>query len=118
MRVGRVPLDAERVIVCKELISAKRITHKLVLGVVQTALNNHQGARLKDTVLLFCMLKTQLLEVVDKRSDSCDVVDAHSKEAQRQSRDGPKPIAEDAGILTDEVRAIANEIWELKTHTR
>ena len=117
MRVDRVPLDAERVIVCKELISAKRITHKLVLGVVQTALNNHKGARLKDAVLLFCMLKTQLLEVVDKKGHSCDVVDAHSKETHRQSRDGPKPIVGDASILTDEVRAIANEIWELKTQS-
>ena len=117
MRVNRVPLDAERVIVCKELISAKRITHKLVIGVVQTTLNSHKGRRLKDAISLFCMLKTQLLEVVDKRSHSCDVVDTHSNEAHRQSRDGPKPIVGDTSILADDARAIANAIWELKTQS-
>ena len=117
MQFDRVPLDAERVVVCKELTSAKRITHKLMLGVVQTTLNDQKGRRLQDALALWCMLKTQLLEVVDKKSHSCDVVAANSKEAHRQSRDGPKPIVGDAGILTDEMRSVADEIWELKTQS-
>ena len=38
LQVDRIPLDGERVIICKELVSAERITQKLLLGVVQHTL--------------------------------------------------------------------------------
>ena len=116
LHVDRIPLG-DRVIVCKELCSARRITQKLLLGVVQHTLEGHNGARVPDAITLFVALKTQLLEVVDKKSHSCDVLLAHSHEAQRQPRDGRNPIVGDADLLSEEMIANANEIWQLKTQS-
>jgi len=115
----QLPLDAtcNRVILCKELVSSKRITQKLVLGVVENAIDENQNARVPDAIMLFITLKTQLLNIVDKKSHSCDVVDAHSHEAQRQPRDGSKSVMGYPSMLTDEMIANANEIWELKTQS-
>ena len=116
LHVDRIPLG-DRVIVCKELCSARRITQKLLLGVVQHTLESHKGARVTDAIMLFVTMKTQLLEVVDKKSHSCDVLLAHSHEAQRQPRDGRNPIVGDADLLSEEMIANANGIWQLKTQS-
>ena len=49
LQVDRIPLDGERVIICKELVSAKRITQKLLLGVVQHTLA-HENNPIKPRV--------------------------------------------------------------------
>ena len=113
-KIDRIPIPNERVIICKQLVSAKRITQQVVLDAVKATVEENKGSRIPDSVGLFCAFKSQLQQTVDKITYSSDVVCAASKDANKKPRDGPAPVDGSPDLLTQDIIDIANEVWCLK----
>ena len=115
-KIDRVPLDDERMLIRKTIVSSRRISAELILEVVKGTvldIRKHGGMPLA----LFGILKANLLNAVDKISHVADVVAVGSREAKKKPRDGPLPITGSIN-LTDNVRAIAAEVWDLKQQSQ
>ena len=112
-KIDRVPLDDERMLIRKTVVSSRRISAELILEVVKGTvldIRKHGGMPLA----LFGILKANLLNTIDKISHVADVVASTSKESNKKPRDGTIPMQGSIDLVTENVQAIAAEVWDMK----
>ena len=113
-----VELDAERSICRVAIVSSRRITRAVIIGVIENVLRGVETAQGKmDAMLLQGLCKQELLRQVDKTTFVANVLPSSSAEARRKRRDEAEVVRGGPELVDDTTREVC-ELMRRQIATR